>query len=82
MENIGIQDSFFEIGGHSLLATQAVSNLKEAFESTYHCMIYLCFIRWSNWQNRLINCSITKIEMQNGSKENVSLQDYIQKKQK
>ncbi|MEH6979171.1 amino acid adenylation domain-containing protein, partial [Bacillus pseudomycoides] len=31
IENIGIQDSFFERGGHSLLVTQVVSRLQEAF---------------------------------------------------
>ncbi|MDP1419335.1 non-ribosomal peptide synthase/polyketide synthase [Peribacillus simplex] len=32
IENIGVQDSFFERGGHSLLATQVVSRLKEALQ--------------------------------------------------
>ena len=32
IENIGIQNSFFEQGGHSLLATQIVSRLQELFQ--------------------------------------------------
>ncbi|MFJ7936972.1 non-ribosomal peptide synthase/polyketide synthase [Peribacillus sp. NPDC096622] len=32
IENIGVQDSFFERGGHSLLATQVISRLKEALQ--------------------------------------------------
>lgn len=32
IENISIQDSFFERGGHSLLATQIVSRLQELFQ--------------------------------------------------
>ncbi|CJC13532.1 surfactin synthetase [Streptococcus pneumoniae] len=80
MENIGIQDSFFEIGGHSLLATQAVSNLKEAFgiEIPLHDLFMFHTVQQLAEQiDQLLDNK--NQEMQNDSKENVSLQDYVQK---
>ncbi|MGR4032374.1 non-ribosomal peptide synthetase, partial [Bacillus sp. ZZQ-131] len=79
-ENIGIQDSFFEIGGHSLLATQAVSNLKEAFgiEIPLHDLFMFHTVQQLAEQiDQLLDNK--NQEMQNDSKENVSLQDYVQK---
>ncbi len=81
MENIGIQDSFFEIGGHSLLATQAVSNLKEAFgiEIPLHDLFMFHTVQQLAEQiDQLLDNK--NQEMQNDSKENVSLQDYVQKR--
>ena len=60
MENIGIQDSFLKLVAIHYSLRKLFPILKRLLESRYHCMIYLCFIRCSNWQNRLINCSITK----------------------
>ncbi|MCM3538297.1 non-ribosomal peptide synthetase [Priestia endophytica] len=80
IENIGIQDSFFEIGGHSLLATQAVSSLKEAFGidlSLHDVFTYHTVQELAERIDQLL-CSGNK-EMQNDSKENLSFQDYIQK---
>ena len=34
IEQIGVQDNFFEIGGHSLLATQVISRMSNAFQVT------------------------------------------------
>ena len=62
MENIGIQDSFLKLVDIHYLLRKLFPILKRLLESRYHCMIYLYFIRCSNWQNRLINCSITKIK--------------------
>ncbi|PFD72567.1 non-ribosomal peptide synthetase [Bacillus cereus] len=80
MENIGIQDSFFEIGGHSLLATQAVSNLKEAFgiEIPLHDLFMFHTVQQLAEQIDQLLYNKNQ-EMQNDSKENVSLQEYIQK---
>ncbi|XKK22742.1 hypothetical protein HFP67_28140 [Bacillus sp. CB102A.1] len=36
IENISIQDSFFERGGHSLLATQIVSRYKNCSKLKFH----------------------------------------------
>ncbi|MGG8362967.1 phosphopantetheine-binding protein [Bacillus cereus] len=71
---------FFEIGGHSLLATQAVSNLKEAFriEIPLHDLFMFHTVQQLAEQiDQLLDNK--NQEMQNDSKENVSLQDYVQK---
>lgn len=70
----------FEIGGHSLLATQAVSDLKEAFgiELPLHDLFTFHTVQELAERINQLLYSENK-EMQNDSKENVSLQDYIQK---
>ncbi|XKK36737.1 phosphopantetheine-binding protein [Bacillus sp. A17A.1] len=55
IENISIQDSFFERGGHSLLATQIVSRLQELFQLKFHYVNFSSTIQWKHWRNEWIS---------------------------
>ena len=79
MENIGIQDSFLKLVPFTT-ATQAVSNLKEGFgiEIPLHDLFMFHTVQQLAEQiDQLLDNK--NQEMQNDSKENVSLQDYVQK---